>query len=69
MQRDAFEAACKGFVGNLEKALEEMPLNTVDDVGATLLHWACFKRKTHVVKMLLDRGTYRLEYHGAMLAL
>jgi palmitoyltransferase len=56
VQRDAFLAACKGFLPNLEASLEKMPLNVVDDVGASLLHWACFKRKTLAVKLLLDRG-------------
>lgn len=49
-------AACKGFVPNLEQLLEKLPINVVDDVGASLLHWACFKRKVSIVKLLLERG-------------
>lgn len=58
VQRDAFIAACKGFVPNLEQLLEKLSINVVDDVGASLLHWACFKRKVTIVKLLLERGTF-----------
>ncbi|KAG0288673.1 hypothetical protein BGZ96_007566 [Linnemannia gamsii] len=61
---DALEAAKTGSVETLQKALSANPdlVNIKDDMGMTMLHWACDRGSLKKVKLLVE--TYHVDVNA-----
>ncbi|KAG9062533.1 hypothetical protein KI688_005448 [Linnemannia hyalina] len=61
---DALEAAKTGSVEALQKALSANPdlVNIKDDMGMTMLHWACDRGSLRKVKLLVE--TYNVDVNA-----
>lgn len=47
---------CRGNLESLKEELKKVSKNSIDNNGASLLHWACFKKNLKIVDFLIDEG-------------
>ncbi len=51
-----FRTACRGDISRLDSLLQHNDINSQDELGRSLLHWAVACRKPKAVDFLVDRG-------------
>ena len=51
-----FRTACRGNIDQLETMLKTTSIDTVDNLGRSLLHWAIACKKPKILNALLDQG-------------
>jgi len=54
--QNIYRTACQGKLPRLDSLLQETTINTEDDRGRSLLHWAIACKKKEVFDFLMDKG-------------